>query len=52
MTDHTHQTEPTQFVNGAGIHFAYRRFGKSQGVPLVFFQHFTGTMDNWDPAVR
>src|ERR1700682_5587427 len=34
---HTHQTELTQFVNGAGIRFAYRRFGKSQGVPLVFF---------------
>ena len=51
MTDHTHQTAPTQFVDGAGIRFAYRRFGKNQGVPLVFFQHFTGTMDNWDPAV-
>jgi hypothetical protein len=51
MTDHTHQTAPTQFVDGAGICFAYRRFGKNQGVPLVFFQHFTGTMDNWDPAV-
>ena len=51
MTDHTHQTAPTQFVDGAGIRFAYRRFGKNQGVPLVFFQHFTGTMDNLDPAV-
>ena len=51
MTDHTHQTAPTQFVDGAGIRFAYRRFGKNQGVPLVFFQHFTGTMDNWDPAM-
>jgi pimeloyl-ACP methyl ester carboxylesterase len=51
MTYHTHQTAPTQFVDGAGIRFAYRRFGKNQGVPLVFFQHFTGTMDNWDPAV-
>jgi pimeloyl-ACP methyl ester carboxylesterase len=51
MTDHTHQTAPTQFVDGAGICFAYRRFGKNEGVPLVFFQHFTGTMDNWDPAV-
>jgi hypothetical protein len=51
MTDHTHQTAPTQFVDGAGIRFAYRRFGKNQGVRLVFFQHFTGTMDNWDPAV-
>jgi pimeloyl-ACP methyl ester carboxylesterase len=51
VIEHTHQTAPTQFADGAGIRFAYRRFGKSQGVPLVFFQHFTGTIDNWDPAV-
>jgi pimeloyl-ACP methyl ester carboxylesterase len=48
---HTHQTAPTQFVEADGIRFAYRRFGKSGGVPLVFNQHFTGTMDHWDPAV-
>jgi pimeloyl-ACP methyl ester carboxylesterase len=48
---HTHQTVPTQFVEANGIRFAYRRFGKSGGVPLVFNQHFTGTMDHWDPAV-
>src|ERR1700682_2425969 len=48
---HTHQTAPTQFVQANGIRFAYRRFGKSGGVPLVFNQHFTGTMDHWDPAV-
>jgi len=36
-------------ANGAKI--AYRRFGNPVGVPLVFFQHFTGTMDNWDPSV-
>ena len=47
----THQTAPTQFVEANGIHFAYRRFGKAGGVPLVFNQHFTGTMDHWDPAV-
>ena len=51
MTQHTHQTAPTQFVDAAGIRFAYRRFGKSGGVPLVFNIHFTGTMDHWDPAV-
>ncbi len=51
MTTHTHQTAPTQFVEANGIHFAYRRFGKPDTVPLVFNQHFTGTMDNWDPAV-
>ena len=51
MTQHNHQTAPTQFVEANGIRFAYRRFGKSGGVPLVFNQHFTGTMDHWDPAV-
>jgi pimeloyl-ACP methyl ester carboxylesterase len=48
---HTHQTAPTQFVEANGIRFAYRRFGKAAGVPLVFNQHFTGTIDHWDPAV-
>ena len=51
MTIHTHQTAPTQFVEAKGIRFAYRRFGKAGGVPLVLFMHFTGTMDHWDPAV-
>jgi pimeloyl-ACP methyl ester carboxylesterase len=48
---HTHQTAPTQFVEANGIRFAYRRFGNAAGIPLVFNQHFTGTMDHWDPAV-
>jgi pimeloyl-ACP methyl ester carboxylesterase len=51
MTTHTHQTAPTQFVEAGGIRFAYRRFGKPGGVPLVFNIHFMGTMDYWDPAV-
>lgn len=51
MDQHTHHTAPTQFVSGNGIRFAYRRFGKKGALPLVFLQHFTGTLDNWDPAV-
>jgi len=51
VTTHTHQTAPTQFVQAKDIRFAYRRFGKPGGVPLVLNQHFTGTMDHWDPAV-
>ena len=51
MTAHTHQTAPTQFVEANGIRFAYRRFGKQGGVPIVFNQHFLGTMDYWDPTV-
>src|SRR6267143_1164471 len=48
---HTHQTAPTQFVEANSIRFAYRRFGKTGGVPLVFSQHYIGTMDYWDPTV-
>ena len=51
MTQHTHQTAPTQFVEANAIGFAYRRFGKAGGVPIVFNQHYIGTMDYWDPAV-
>src|ERR1700729_73701 len=51
MIEHNHQTAPTQFVEAKGIRFAYRRFGKSSGVPLLFNQHLRGTMDYWDPAV-
>src|SRR5258707_5544977 len=51
MTTHTHQTAPTQFVEANGIRFAYRRFGKPGGIPLVFNIHFLGTMDHWDPLV-
>jgi pimeloyl-ACP methyl ester carboxylesterase len=51
MTTHTHQTAPTQYVEANGIRFAYRRFGKTGNVPLVFNMHFMGTMDHWDPAV-
>jgi pimeloyl-ACP methyl ester carboxylesterase len=47
----THDTAPTQFVEAKGIRFAYRRFGKTGGVPIVLNQHYTGTMDYWDPAV-
>ena len=48
---YTHQTAPTQFLEANGIRFAYRRFGKANGVPLVLNQHYLGTMDYWDPMV-
>src|SRR5258708_31528325 len=56
MDNYTHQTAPTQFVEAAGIRFAYRRFanrrsGAKIDIPLLFFMHFTGTMDHWDPTL-
>jgi pimeloyl-ACP methyl ester carboxylesterase len=34
-----------------GERYAYRRFGGGSGLPLLLLQHFTGTLDNWDPAL-
>jgi pimeloyl-ACP methyl ester carboxylesterase len=51
MSTYTAVTVPTQFVEAKGIRFACRRWGKQGGLPLVFNQHFTGNLDNWDPAV-
>jgi len=47
----TLETAPTKFVDAGGTHFAYRTIGAKTGVPLVLLQHFTGTIDYWDPAV-
>src|SRR5258708_18860898 len=44
-------TTPTQFLQVNGHSYAYRRFGNGPGLPLLLLQHFTGTLDNWDPAV-
>jgi pimeloyl-ACP methyl ester carboxylesterase len=42
---------PTQFLEANGEKYAYRRFGQGPGRPLLFLQHFMGTLDNWDYAV-
>ena len=42
---------PTRLLQVRGYSYAYRRFGNGSGLPLLFLQHFTGTLDNWDPAV-
>jgi pimeloyl-ACP methyl ester carboxylesterase len=44
-------TAPTQFLEASNETYAYRRFGSGPGRPLLGLQHFTGTLDNWDPAV-
>jgi pimeloyl-ACP methyl ester carboxylesterase len=42
---------PTQFLQSSGERYAYRRLGRGSRLPLLCLQHFTGTLDNWDPAV-
>src|SRR5271166_2625270 len=51
MANASNTTAPTQFIETKLEKYAYRRFGKGDGLPLLCLQHFTGTLDNWDPAV-
>ena len=44
-------TTPTQSIETGQGTYAYRRLGAGSAPPLVCLQHFTGTLDNWDPAV-
>ena len=51
MSNYTHETAPTQFVEANGIRYAFRRFGKAGTPPLLFLGYFNSNMDAWDPAV-
>ena len=51
MAEASNVTAPTQFIGTKLEKYAYRRFGKGSALPLLCLQHFTGTLDNWDPAV-
>jgi pimeloyl-ACP methyl ester carboxylesterase len=51
VADASNITAPTRFLQLSGERYAYRRFGGGPGRPLLSLQHFTGTLDNWDPAV-
>jgi len=42
---------PTRILAIGEQRYAYRRFGSGTGLPLLCLQHFTGTLDNWDPAI-
>jgi pimeloyl-ACP methyl ester carboxylesterase len=44
-------TAQTQFLHATNDTYAYRRFGGGPACPLLFLQHFMGTLDNRDPVV-
>jgi pimeloyl-ACP methyl ester carboxylesterase len=51
MSNDTHETAPTQFVQVGDVRFAYRRFGRPGGLPLLLLNYFAANMDDWDPKV-
>jgi pimeloyl-ACP methyl ester carboxylesterase len=42
---------PVRTITVGGTTYAYRELGQKGGIPVVFFVHLAGTMDNWDPRV-
>jgi pimeloyl-ACP methyl ester carboxylesterase len=51
MSNDTHETASTQFVQVGDVRFAYRRFGRRGGPPLLLLNYFAANMDAWDPKV-
>lgn len=47
----TYETAENQFVTVNGVKYAYRLFGRQEGIPLFMHIHFRGNMDWWDPAL-
>src|SRR5467141_2551854 len=45
------QFDPNLFLDGIDPQYQAELEGSIGGVPLVFNQHYIGTMDYWDPAV-
>ncbi|KAJ9664170.1 hypothetical protein H2198_000388 [Neophaeococcomyces mojaviensis] len=45
------ETAPTLFAEVNGVKYAYRKIGPdyNSAIPIVFCQHFRGTIDHWDP---
>jgi len=41
----------TEYIKVNDVPYAYRSFGVTSEVPIVCLQHFTGTLDNWDPII-
>ena len=50
-TTESNTTAPTLLPQGTHATYAYRRLGGGIRRPLLCLQHFTGTLDNWDPSV-
>ncbi|MFD5537737.1 alpha/beta fold hydrolase [Streptomyces sp. NPDC127079] len=47
----SYKDAPTRTVAAGGVTFAYRDLGPRSGVPVIFFNHLAGVLDNWDPRV-
>lgn len=51
MRARTYRDAPTKTIDVGDTAFAYRELGTAAGVPVVFLNHLSAVLDNWDPRV-
>jgi len=51
MAHDSYRSARTLTIAARGHSLAYRELGPKRGVPIVFLQHLTGNLDDWDPAI-
>lgn len=42
---------PARTITAGDVTYAYRELGPIGGIPVIFFVHLAGTLDNWDPRI-
>ncbi|QFU91814.1 alpha/beta fold hydrolase [Amycolatopsis sp. YIM 10] len=47
----TYRNTPTKTIDVGGTTFAYRQLGPDTGTPVIFLNHLSAVLDNWDPRV-
>ena len=47
----SYKDAPARTITAGDVTYAYRELGPRGGVPVIFFVHLAGTLDNWDPRV-
>lgn len=50
-TIRSYSQAPTRSITVGSDTFAYRELGPHEDIPVVFFVHLAGTLDNWDPRI-
>ncbi|MCK8642393.1 alpha/beta fold hydrolase [Mycobacterium colombiense] len=50
-TRKSYKDAPTTAVSVDGTRLVYRRLGSPNGIPVIFLNHLSAVLDNWDPRV-
>ena len=47
----SYEQAPARSITTGSVTYAYRELGPKGEIPVIFFVHLAGTLDNWDPRI-